>query len=171
MQRHDTTRRDPRARSLLPALLAFAAGGAGAQDYSNHTGQQMFARFCASCHGAQGHGDGTVAPTLKVQVPDLTRLVRRPGAEFPVERVRRIVDGREVLAAHGARRMPVWGYEFATATANELEAGAENAATLVERLVDYLKTIQRLDAPPRPAVPIAPVPIAPVPPANRTKSP
>ncbi len=166
MQHDDRTRRAPSGRSLLAALLAFAATGAAAQDYSAHTGQQLFAQFCASCHGAGGQGDGPVAQTLKVEVPDLTRLVRRPGAEFPVEQVRRIVDGREILAAHGARRMPVWGYEFATATASEPETGAENATMLVGRLVAYLRTIQRLDAPPRPAVPIAPSS-----PASRTKSP
>jgi mono/diheme cytochrome c family protein len=146
--------------SLATALLALAASAAAAQDYSSHTGAQLFAQFCASCHGTQGRGDGPVAPTLKVEVPDLTRLVRRPGDPFPLEQVRRIVDGREVPAAHGARRMPVWGYEFATATASEPDAGAANAAVLVGRLVDHLKTLQRANASPRPAVPIAPVPPA-----------
>jgi mono/diheme cytochrome c family protein len=150
---------------LASALLALAATAAPAQDYSSHTGAQLFAQFCASCHGAQGRGDGPVAPTLKVEVPDLTRLVRRPGDPFPAEQVRRIVDGREVPAAHGARRMPVWGHEFATATASEPDSGAANATELVGRLVDHLKTLQRVDAQPRPAVPIAPVPVSPVPPA------
>jgi len=145
------------AASVAAATLALAAPRASAQDYSGFTGPQLFAKFCASCHGAQGRGDGPVVATLKVEVPDLTRLVRHPGDAFPLERVRRIVDGREVPAAHGARRMPVWGYEFATATASEPESGAESAALLVGRLVDYLQTIQRRDAP-SPAVPIAPVP-------------
>lgn len=127
---------------LLP-LLALATIPAFAQDYSQHTGAQLFSRFCASCHGAQGRGDGPVAPTLKVEVPDLARLVRRPGDPFPTEQVRRIVDGRTILAAHGARRMPVWGYEFATATASEPESGAAQAAVLVDRLVEHLRTLQR----------------------------
>lgn len=145
------------AVALAAATVALAGSPARAQDYSGFTGAQLFAKFCASCHGVQGRGDGAVAPSLKVEVPDLTRLVRRPGDPFPVEQVRRIVDGREVVAAHGARRMPVWGYEFATATASEPESGAGNAVALVGRLVEYLKTIQRSEAP-RPAVPIAPVP-------------
>jgi mono/diheme cytochrome c family protein len=144
-----------RRLSMLVVLCA-GIGLAEAQDYAAYTGAQLYAQFCASCHGAQGHGDGPVAPTLKVEVPDLTRLVRRPGEAFPTEQVRRIVDGREVLAAHGARRMPVWGYEFATATVSEPEAGAEAAAALVDRLVAYVATLQR-----QPAVP---VPIAPPPP-------
>ncbi len=145
---------------MATALLAIAASATPAQDYSGFTGAQLFSRFCASCHGAQGRGDGPVAPALKVEVPDLTRLVKRQGDPFPVEQVRRIVDGREVLAAHGARRMPVWGYEFATATAGEPESGAEIAAQVVGRVVDHLKTLQRAGGPPRPAVPIAPAPAA-----------
>jgi mono/diheme cytochrome c family protein len=145
----------------MPAtLLALAASVASAQDYSGFTGAQLFARFCASCHGTQGRGDGPVAATLKVEVPDLSRLAKRQGEPFPDEQVRRIVDGREVLAAHGARRMPVWGYEFATATASEPESGSEMAAQLVGRIVDHLKTLQRVDMPPRPAVPITPAPPA-----------
>jgi mono/diheme cytochrome c family protein len=145
---------------MAATLLAIAVPAAEAQDYADFTGAQLFARFCASCHGAQGRGDGPVAPTLKVEVPDLTRLVKRQGDPFPVEQVRRIVDGREVIAAHGARRMPVWGYEFATATASEPEAGAENAARVVDRIVDHLKTFQRVDVPPRLPVPISPAPRA-----------
>lgn len=125
-------------------MLLLAATPALAEDYSQHSGAQLFARFCASCHGAQGRGDGPVAASLKVEVPDLTRLVRRPGDAFPTEQVRRIVDGRAVLAAHGARRMPVWGYEFATATASDPDSGAAQAAVLVDRLVEYLRTLQRV---------------------------
>lgn len=142
--------------ALLGAALLAAPPAALAQDYSNHTGAQLFAQFCASCHGAGGRGDGPVAPSLRVEVPDLTRLVRRAGDPFPAESVRRIVDGRQVLAAHGARRMPVWGYEFATATVSEPESGAQTASMLVDRLVAHLATIQRQSAAPTPAVPIAP---------------
>lgn len=152
------SRRTTRAAgSLLLATLATASTLAVAQDYSGHTGAQLFAQFCASCHGAQGRGDGPVAPTLKVEVPDLSRLVRHAGDPFPTEQVRRIVDGRAILAAHGARRMPVWGYEFATATASEPEAGAETAAKLVDRLVAHVATLQRSATPARTPVPIAPV--------------
>lgn len=148
------------ATATASMLMALAAPAGSAQDYSGFTGAQLYTRFCASCHGAQGRGDGPVAPTLKVEVPDLTRLVRQPGDPFPLEQVRRIVDGREVRAAHGARRMPVWGYEFATATAGEPDSGAAAAAVLVGRLVDHVRTLQRVDAPPRLAVPVAPAPPA-----------
>jgi mono/diheme cytochrome c family protein len=135
---------------LVAGAALAAASPAGAQDFSSYTGEQLFKRFCASCHGADGRGDGPVAPTLKVLVPDLTRLTRRQDEDFPVERVRRIIDGRDILAAHGARRMPVWGYEFATPTVGEPEAGAQEAARLIDRLVDYLRSIQRWSGDRRP---------------------
>lgn len=129
---------------LLPAL----AGRAAAQDFSDYSGAELYQRFCASCHGATAEGDGPVASALNVAVPDLTRLAVRHRGTFPVEQVRRIVDGRDIPAAHGARRMPVWGYEFATATVSDPEAGAEQASKLIDRLMEFLRSIQirRADA-------------------------
>ncbi len=146
---------------LVAVLCALGAVRADAQDYSGYTGKQLFAQFCASCHGALGRGDGPVGPSLKVQVPDLTRLIRKVGEPFPSAQVRRIVDGREVPAAHGARRMPVWGYEFASATTAEPDAGSASAAATVDRLVEYLKTLQRSANNAPASVPIAPMPSEP----------
>lgn len=132
-----------RAAAAAALLAAFAAAAVPAEELSSYTGAQLYARFCASCHGLDGRGEGPVAPALKVAVPDLTRLIRREGDTFPTEQVRRIVDGRDIRAAHGARRMPVWGYEFATATISEPDAGAKEAAALIDRIIDHLRTMQR----------------------------
>jgi hypothetical protein len=79
-------------------------------------------------------------------LPDLTELAKRSGGRFPEERVREIVDGRAVLAAHGTRPMPVWGYEL-EARAGETEEDAvqarDTAQTLIDRLVNHLRDIQR----------------------------
>lgn len=108
-----------------------------------YTGPQLYQRFCASCHGPQAYGDGPVAPTLKVMVPDLTRIARRQqGGEFPEERIREIVDGRAVLPAHGLRDMPVWGYEL-EAQAPADQPGRAAAQSLIDRLVAYLRSIQQ----------------------------
>jgi mono/diheme cytochrome c family protein len=123
---------------MIAALVALQPADAGAEDLTGYSGVELYKRFCSSCHGARGEGDGPVAPALRVMVPDLTRLAERRRGEFPAEAVRRIVDGREVRAAHGARRMPVWGYEFREAGASGAEADA-----LVERLVEYLRSVQR----------------------------
>ncbi|MET0660847.1 MAG: cytochrome c, partial [Steroidobacteraceae bacterium] len=76
------------------------------------TGEELYQRFCASCHGTTGRGDGPVSHYFTVEVPDLTLIARRASGTYPYERVVRIIDGRHTLAAHGSRAMPVWGVEF-----------------------------------------------------------
>lgn len=108
-----------------------------------YTGPQLYQRFCASCHGKQAYGDGPVAPTLKVMVPDLTRIARRQqGGEFPEQRIREIVDGRAVLPVHGLRDMPVWGYEL-EAQAPADQPGRAAAQGLIDKIVGYLRSIQQ----------------------------
>lgn len=115
---------------------------AGAEELSGYNGAQLYKRFCASCHGVHGLGDGPVAPTLNVMVPDLIHIARRHGGEFPADLVRRIVDGRAVEVPHGTRDMPVWGYEFRNAGAGDASADS-TTDELVSRLVDYLRSIQK----------------------------
>lgn len=129
----------------LAAFLSLAASAAVAdelQPFMDYSGEQLFGRFCASCHGKSGQGDGPVAPSLKVMIPDLQELSKRFGGRFPQDRVREIIDGRAVLPPHGTRPMPVWGYEF-EAQVPEEKPGRETAQNLIDRLVDYLRAIQR----------------------------
>lgn len=125
-------------RHLVLALLAgiLASAGARAADFDSYSGRQLYERFCAACHGGGGFGDGPVAGSLKVAVPDLTRISRRSGGSFPTERVRRVIEGSVGLPAHGTRLMPVWGYEFAV-------EGTMNSATAIDKLVEYLQGIQQ----------------------------
>jgi mono/diheme cytochrome c family protein len=131
------------------ATLLFS-GGAGAVDYVTLSGQELYAKFCASCHGPLGRGDGPVAKTLPREVPDLTLFARRHGGEFPRDLAERIVDGRYMLAAHGTRTMPVWGEDLTHAAIGD--PNAERATRIVTgRLADYLWLLQRptaaVDAP------------------------
>jgi hypothetical protein len=75
-------------------------------------------------------------------VPDLTRIAVRRGGRFPADEIYRIVDGQADLAAHGPRHMPVWGYEFFGDEPDDEAAHAE-ASVRIERLVSYLRSIQR----------------------------
>ena len=109
----------------------------------SYSGPQLYQRFCASCHGPQAYGDGPVAATLKVMVPDLTRIARRQqNGEFPEQRIREVVDGRAVLPAHGLRDMQVWGYEL-EAQAPPDQSGRAAAQGLIDKLVGYLRSIQQ----------------------------
>ena len=123
-------------------LTGISVPAAQAQAFEQYSGEETFQRFCASCHGESGRGDGPVAAGLAITVPDLTLLAQRHGNEFPESAMRKIIDGREIVIVHGTRYMPVWGYEF------WLEEGADenaqrNVETIVDNLIDYLETLQR----------------------------
>jgi mono/diheme cytochrome c family protein len=126
------------------ALLGTVLGTAGVQgeDLSHYTGAQLFGRFCASCHGRTGEGNGPVAPFFKLSPPDLTLLARRRGGDFPADRIFRIIDGRTNLLPHGSREMPIWGLQFAMAE-SRTEDGHPQVELTISRLVDYLRAIQR----------------------------
>jgi len=128
----------------LIALAVLAAYGSTAwsADYVAMSGKDLYERFCSSCHGAEGRGNGPVAGSFKVEVPDLTLIARRAGNVYPRERVIRIIDGRHIIGAHGSRTMPVWGEDL-----SRLEIGnpdAERATRIViDRLADYVGQLQK----------------------------
>ncbi|HTL49100.1 MAG TPA: cytochrome c [Steroidobacteraceae bacterium] len=107
-------------------------------------GRQTFERVCATCHGADARGNGPVAEMFAVPVPDLTRIAARRGGAFPKDEIFRIIDGQTDMAAHGTRRMPVWGYEFSGARPDNRKAHDE-AVRKIEDLVEYLGSIQQAD--------------------------
>lgn len=136
-----------RIPSLIPACaLAVSLGvlwqPATAQVIDEFSGVETYMRFCASCHGEGGRGDGPVAAAIPTTVPDLTRLQQRDGQQFPADVLRKIIDGQEPVVYHGTRFMPVWGYEF------WIEEGADESArqrvdTIVYNLVEYIRSIQQ----------------------------
>src|SRR5687767_5264322 len=90
---------------LVSVLAVFASMPAATEELSGYDGEQLFNRFCAACHGKNAEGNGPVAPFFKIAPPDLTRLAKRRGGEFPTEDVRRIIDGRNTKGPHGTRQM------------------------------------------------------------------
>lgn len=124
---------------LVFACLAAPQTRAG--DLSGYSGAQLYERFCASCHGATGAGDGPVAPFFRLKLPDLRRIARRHGGEFPADKIRRIIDGRTNVLPHGAREMPVWGFEFIANEGDTPEAH-QRAEQAIQSLVDYLRSLQ-----------------------------
>lgn len=123
---------------MLAPVFAVAAQAQAIDEYS---GQETYMRFCAACHGESGRGDGPVAAGLPISVPDLTRLQRKHGDEFPEALLRKIIDGQEIVVVHGTRYMPVWGYEFWVEEGAD-EAAQERVTVIVNNLVDYLRSIQ-----------------------------
>lgn len=106
------------------------------------SGREVFLIYCASCHGTSATGNGPVAASMRRVPPDLTGLALANGGLFPAERMRRIIDGREV-DAHGVRDMPVWGDAFKAVKGGHSE---EAVRARIESVLQFLASIQRLRA-------------------------
>jgi len=138
--------------ALCCAALPWLAGGSEAAAPQNKPparphdqsailpleGSKIFGNYCASCHGANGSGDGPVASALKGKVPDLTTLARRNGGKFLAVRVRGIIAGDQRYAAHGSREMPVWGPIF-----HQIEYDRDLGYVRLQNVTEYLGSIQQ----------------------------
>lgn len=89
-------------------IVALGHGSAQAADI----GKQEYRNSCASCHGEDGTGSGPVGGFLKQKPADLTMLEKNNAGVFPFARVYDVIDGRQAVALHGPRDMPIWGKTF-----------------------------------------------------------
>ena len=132
---------------VIVGSLAISATGALAQQKPNieqvpiprvsaADGKEMFAAYCAACHGKAAKGDGPAAAALKKAPADLTTLSARNKGAFPEVRVKRYIEGLDEVAAHGTREMPVWGPLFR-------DLNRDTAALRIEALAGYLKSLQQ----------------------------
>jgi mono/diheme cytochrome c family protein len=129
---------DARVRARIDNLVRHVETLQAPSTLSRDGGSQLFRTHCAPCHGASARGDGVLAEQLRHMPPDLTKVAARNGGMFPGERVRRIVDGRDV-PSHGDRDMPIWGDVF---RAPRGDTGATPAAARIAAIVRYLEGIQ-----------------------------
>ncbi|HEY2388912.1 MAG TPA: HAD-IC family P-type ATPase [Candidatus Binatia bacterium] len=116
---------------VVAALLA----GTVARAAEPVSGELLYRRYCASCHGIDGRGDGPVAPVLTIPPTDLTRL------EAGVPELMREIDGRSMRRAHGTAQMPVWGEVFEGAAIGEPHR-RQTALRQVEALADYVRRLR-----------------------------
>lgn len=132
----------------VAVLAAAAAAGAAppreppmktsGRDSRPMSGRELYVAYCASCHGMDGRGGGPAAEAMDMRPADLTALAEKHGGRFPAVRVQRLLGGIEGLPAHGGKRMPVWGPAFLP-----LSPAEGQAAVLIDRLVQYLQSIQK----------------------------
>ena len=116
--------------------------GCSRQQSTHPTGEVLYLRYCASCHGEEGTGNGPVASTLRQSPADLTTLARRTGGRFDDAHVMAVIDGRRAVVAHGPREMPVWGVIFEEELKDQPYSGY--TGLLHSRvLADYLRSIQQ----------------------------
>jgi mono/diheme cytochrome c family protein len=134
---------DARTKVRLNNLVAYleslqrVEAAAAPTRSSRISGAELFRSYCASCHGDNASGNGPLAGQLRRSPPDLTHYAARNGDVFPSERLRRIIDGRDV-GAHGDRTMPVWGDVFR----RQQGPGDDSAAARIDALVEFLRSIQ-----------------------------
>jgi mono/diheme cytochrome c family protein len=126
----------PLALFCLALLVGCGREASVAQD-----GRETFLRYCASCHGSAGKGDGPLASSLTQPPADLTGLARRSGGQYDESAVMAAIDGRRAVAAHGTRDMPVWGAVFEEEGRGE-PYPAYQGLLKSRFLVDYLATLQ-----------------------------
>jgi mono/diheme cytochrome c family protein len=124
----------PSLVAILVCTTALAASAARAPSKGGAEGRVLYTRYCGSCHGIDADGHGPVASVLSRAPGDLRRLGERYGRPLDADRVARWVDGREDVAAHGSREMPVWGERF-----HAPEAGIDPR---IRAIVAYLDGIQ-----------------------------
>jgi mono/diheme cytochrome c family protein len=89
-------------------------------------------KYCASCHGTGGKGDGTVGKMLNPPASDLTQIAKRNGGKFPASAIRMTITGDTTMAAHGSRDMPTWGPVFRSTDGSLVELRVRNVITYLE---------------------------------------
>ena len=102
------------------------------------SGKETFSKYCASCHGETGKGNGPAAIALKPPPSDLTTLSKRYEGKYPVGYVSALLKFGRSLAAHGSLDMPVWGARFKTLD----PVGDPTGQQHVDDLVAYIRSLQ-----------------------------
>lgn len=135
----------------LAAMLAIAqAGAANAQDGQERftASADEFHNSCASCHGADGQGAGFLTRIFRgVDPGDLTQLSKNNDGVFPLDEVFEVIDGRKEVAAHGERKMPIWGDRYMAQSMTRLGPGTMNDFVVRKRVLELVYYIQSIQEP------------------------
>jgi mono/diheme cytochrome c family protein len=132
--------------ALVALVVAFAILGADTPTaikkvQPTHTspssGKDMFATYCAVCHGPDAKGGGPAVAALKLPPPDLTTLSKRNSGKFPELRVFNTINGDLNVPAHGSKDMPVWGDVF-----RSMERDSAAQQMRVSNLTKYIESLQ-----------------------------
>jgi mono/diheme cytochrome c family protein len=102
------------------------------------SGQDTFVKYCASCHGMDGKGDGPVAKALKIPPTDLTTLAKDREGKYPAGFVSAVLKFGRNPAAHGSPDMPIWGSRFRTIDPGHDPTGQRH----VDDVVAYIESLQ-----------------------------
>lgn len=127
----------PTAAVLAGAALLVAC----APESQATTGTADYARFCASCHGPSGKGDGPLAAGLAPRPADLTTLSARAGGTFPRLQVMGRINGYTM--GRSDSHMPQFGDLLEGGTVM-YDAGDGHPAATPARLVGLVEHVEGL---------------------------
>ena len=117
----------PNAKVILPVNRTNATSG-----------KQMYASYCAACHGADGRGNGTYTPVLKTQPTDLTVLSKNNHGKYPDSHVAAVLQSGVDVPSHGTADMPVWGPILGKMS----QGNQQDRLLRISNLSRYLETLQ-----------------------------
>ena len=127
-----------RSPLMVVCMFAMMLGSARAQSPASND----YLHDCAECHGADGKGAQASKRAVRGYISvDLTQISRRNGGEFPRDKVRDAIDGRNRIAAHFSGDMPRWGERYSIEEPGNREA-RERIQHRISVLVDYIESIQ-----------------------------
>lgn len=109
-----------------------------ARQPSKISGKETFLKYCASCHGTEGKGDGPAAFALKPPPSDLTTLSERHEGKYPSGYVSALLKFGRSIVAHGSDDMPVWGSRFKMIDPDHDPTGQEH----VDDVVVFIESLQ-----------------------------
>jgi mono/diheme cytochrome c family protein len=136
--------------------LVGARPASGAEDPGVAQGQKLYTKYCASCHGPGGKGDGPQAASTTPKASDLTQIAKRNGGKFPFYEVMLLIEGRRPTSqnadaslpglpkAHGDPKMPAWGEVFSRQEMSQgtsLDLQLQTTGKIME-ITEYLQSIQ-----------------------------
>jgi mono/diheme cytochrome c family protein len=107
-----------------------------------HPGKPLYLKYCSSCHGAGGQGDGVVSGFLTPKPTDLTQLAKKNGGKFPFLLTMQQIDGTKDVRGHGEAAMPVWGESFARDVAGTPSKQARVRGRLM-LITEYIDSLQQ----------------------------
>jgi mono/diheme cytochrome c family protein len=127
---------------LIAVLLLMAAAIGFSKDLkvtpivnsNTASGAQMYADYCAACHGADGKSDGRAVAFLKAPPPELSTLALRNGGKYPARRVSSILHARAPKHAEAVLDMPDWWALFRKGPEAELR---------IRNLTKFVETLQQ----------------------------
>ena len=102
------------------------------------SGEKLYKRDCAVCHGNDLKGNGPAPPPFKDVPPDLTKLAKSHGGKFPEKYFEDVLRNGVPIPAHGSPEMPTWGADFRTRE----HLDSAQVTLRIRSLSNYIKSLQ-----------------------------